>query len=132
MRILVDSMPEKTDSCPYADRVPSLSHQKTFMCRLNQDRDVCRGVGKCPVFISYDELMNKKYERNCYKPVVGRNNFVEEVEKHHMTNPFEILNWYRNLYYQEDCHSEQRIMAEAINNLFMKYKDVFGRESEAG
>lgn len=23
-------------------------------------------------------------------------------------------------------------MAEATNNLFMKYKDVFGRESEAG
>ncbi len=132
MRILVDSMPEKTDSCPYANRVPSLSHQKTFVCGLNQDRDVCRGVGKCPVFISYDELKNKKYERNCYKPVVGRNNFVEEVEKYHMTNPFEILNWYRNLYYQEDCHSEQRIMAEAINNLFMKYKDVFGRESEVG
>ena len=49
-----------------------------------------------------------------------------------MTNPLEILNWYRNLYYQGDCHSEQSIMAEAINNLFMKYKDVFGRESEAG
>lgn len=132
MRILVDSMPEKTDSCPYANRVPSLSHQSTFVCELNQDRDACRGVGKCPVFISYDELMNKKYERNCYKPVVGRNNFVEEVEKHHMTNPLEILNWYRNLYYQEEFPSERRIMAEAINGLFMKYKDVFNVENEVG
>lgn len=132
MRILVDSMPENTDSCPYANRAPSLSHQSTFMCELNQDRDACRGVGKCPVFISYDELMNKKYERNCYKPVVGRNNFVEEVEKHHMTNPLEILNWYRNLYYQEEFPSERRIMAEAINRLFMKYKDVFNVENEVG
>lgn len=60
------------------------------------------------------------------------NYFVDGIENYHMTNPLEILNWYRNLYYQEDCYSEQRIMAEAINNLFMKYKDVFGRESEAG
>lgn len=132
MRILVDSMPENTDSCPYANRVPSLSHQSTFVCELNQDRDACRGVGKCPVFISYDEFMNKKYERNCYKPVVGRNNFVEEVEKHHMMNPLEILNWYRNLYYQEEFPSERRIMAEAINGLFMKYKDVFNVENEVG
>ena len=79
-RILVDSMPEKTDSCPYADRVPSLSHQSTFVCGLNQDRDVCRGVCKCPVFISYDELMNKKYERNCYKPVVEETTLSKKLK----------------------------------------------------
>lgn len=60
------------------------------------------------------------------------NYFIDGIEKYHMTNPLEILNWYRNLYYQEEFPSERRIMAEAINNLFMKYKDVFGRESEAG
>lgn len=131
MRILVDSMPEKIIECPYAERIP-MKGKPTFACEMNQDLDVCKGVCECPVFMSYDEFMNKKYERSCYKPVVGRNNFVEEVEKHHMTNPLEILNWYRNLYYQEEFPSERRIMAEAINNLFMKYKDVFGRESEAG
>lgn len=48
-----------------------------------------------------------------------------------MIDPLEILNWYRNLYYQEEYPSAHRIMAEAINDLFMKYKDVFSRESEA-
>ena len=50
--------------------------------------------------------------------------FVEEVKKHSMTDPLEILNWYRNLYYKEGNHTEHGIMAEAINDLFMKYKDV--------
>lgn len=51
--------------------------------------------------------------------------FAKQVEKHNMTDPLVILNWYRNLYYKEDIGTEHRIMAEAINNLFMKYKDVF-------
>lgn len=51
--------------------------------------------------------------------------FAEQVEKYNMTDPLEILNWYRNLYYKEDAGTEHRIMAWAINDLFMKYKDVF-------
>ena len=50
------------------------------------------------------------------------NTFVKEVKEHNMTDPLEILNWYRNLYHCEDNHTEQGIMAYAINDLFMKYK----------
>ena len=50
--------------------------------------------------------------------------FVEEVKNHNMTDPLEILNWYRNLYYKEGNNTEHGIMAEAINDVFMKYKDM--------
>lgn len=50
--------------------------------------------------------------------------FVEEVKTFNMTDPLEILNWYRNLYYQESDNTEHGIMARAINDLFMEYKDV--------
>lgn len=131
MRILVDVMPEKIDDCPYATCVP-FSKPRTFICEMDPYMEECKGVDGCPMFMSYDEFKNRTYKQSSHKPIAKCNHFVEGVEKYHMTNPLEILNWYRNLYYQEDCHSEQRIMAEAINNLFMKYKDVFGRESEAG
>lgn len=51
--------------------------------------------------------------------------FVEQVKKYNMTDSLEILNWYRNLYYKEDIETERRIMACAINDLFMQYKDIF-------
>jgi hypothetical protein len=51
------------------------------------------------------------------------NLFVKEVKNYKMTDPLEILNWYRNLYHCEDNHTEQGIMVSAINDLFMKYKD---------
>jgi len=51
--------------------------------------------------------------------------FVEEVLLYDMTEPLEILNWYRNLYYKEEMNTERSIVAWAINDLFMKYKDVF-------
>ena len=47
--------------------------------------------------------------------------FVEDAEKCHSSE--DILNWYRNLYYKAAQHTERRIMAEAINNYFMKIKD---------
>ena len=50
--------------------------------------------------------------------------FVEEVKNFNMTDSLEILNWYRNLYYKESRNIEHGIMANAINDLFMKYKDV--------
>lgn len=51
--------------------------------------------------------------------------FTEEVIENHMEDPLEILNWYRNLYYREPVNTERGIMADAINDLFMKYKDTF-------
>lgn len=54
------------------------------------------------------------------------NTFVAEVKKHNMTDPLDILNWYRNLYHCEDNHTEQGIMAYAINDLFVKYKKELG------
>lgn len=51
--------------------------------------------------------------------------FVEEVSKHNMDS-LEILNWYRNLYYKEGSNTEKGIMARAINDLFMKYKEELG------
>ena len=47
--------------------------------------------------------------------------FVEEAKK--IKYPVDILNWYRNLYHNEDEDTEQRIMAEAINKVFMELKD---------
>lgn len=51
------------------------------------------------------------------------NTFVREVKEKNITNPFEILNWYRNLYHTEDNHIEQGIVAYAINDVFVAYKD---------
>lgn len=55
--------------------------------------------------------------------------FVEEVENSNMT-PIEILNWYRNFYYKEAVGTECRIMAEAINDIFMRLKDMGLSEDE--
>ena len=52
------------------------------------------------------------------------NAFVEEIHKSDMTDSIEILNWYRNLYYTEGLNTERGIVAMAINDLFMKYKDA--------
>ena len=35
-----------------------------------------------------------------------------------------ILNWYRNLYYKEEPNTEHGIMARAINDMFMKAKEL--------
>lgn len=49
------------------------------------------------------------------------NSFVREVKEKNITDPLEILNWYRNLYHTEDNHTEHGIMAWVINDLFVKY-----------
>lgn len=48
--------------------------------------------------------------------------FVENCKniKGHMN----ILNWYRNLYYQDEPDTEHGIMARAINETFMKLKEL--------
>lgn len=50
------------------------------------------------------------------------NTFEKEVIERNIQDSLEILNWYRNLYYKEGNHTEQGIMARAINDLFVKYK----------
>lgn len=44
--------------------------------------------------------------------------FVKGAEE--CSSPEDILNWYRNLYYKEDKNTERRIVAEAINEFFVK------------
>lgn len=55
--------------------------------------------------------------------------FIEEVENSNMS-PIEILNWYRNFYYKEAVGTECRIMAEAINDIFMRLTDMGLSEDE--
>lgn len=43
------------------------------------------------------------------------NSFVESAKK--MTDPVEILNWYRNLYYKEPDATETGIVARALNDI---------------
>lgn len=56
--------------------------------------------------------------------MVYDSDFTEEVIEDNMEDPLEILNWYRNLYYTEPSNTERGIMANAINDLFMKYRKV--------
>lgn len=48
--------------------------------------------------------------------------FVEEVKNNNMT-PIQILNWYRN-FYRSDNNTERGIMVNAINDIFMRLKDM--------
>ena len=52
----------------------------------------------------------------------AENDFVREVYEYDMTDPMEILNWYRSLYYKEGVITERGLMAHTINDLFVKYK----------
>lgn len=51
--------------------------------------------------------------------------FVEEVRNNSMT-PIEILNYYRNFYRSESNNTEQGIMVNAINDIFMCFKNMYG------
>ena len=46
--------------------------------------------------------------------------FVKGCDK--LNGCMNILNWYRNLYYQAEPNTEHGIMAKAINDMFMKAK----------
>lgn len=56
--------------------------------------------------------------------------FVEEVRNHNMTS-IEILNWYRNFYYKENNDTEQGIMTRAINDIFMRFKDMYSSSEKS-
>ena len=60
------------------------------------------------------------------------NTFVREVKEKNITDPAEILNWYRNLYYKEGNHTEHGIVACAINDLFAHPKKVVVLPCEVG
>lgn len=51
--------------------------------------------------------------------------FIEEVQNNNMT-PINILNWYRNFYRLENNNNdtEQGIMVNAINDIFMRLTDM--------
>lgn len=50
--------------------------------------------------------------------------FIEEVRNNNMT-PINILNWYRNFYRLENNNdTEQGIMVNAINDIFMRLTDM--------
>lgn len=48
--------------------------------------------------------------------------FVKGCDK--LDGCMNILNWYRNLYYQAEPDTERGIMARAINETFMKLKEL--------
>lgn len=48
--------------------------------------------------------------------------FVEYVENNELTN-VEVLNYYRNLFYDEPVRTERYVIATAINMLFNKLKE---------
>ena len=48
--------------------------------------------------------------------------FVKGCEK--QDGFMDILNWYRNLYYRAEPDTEHGIMARAINDMFMKAKEL--------
>ena len=58
--------------------------------------------------------------------VNGENSFVREVYAKDITDPLDVLNWYRNLYYKEGIDTERGLMAWTINDLFTKYKKELG------
>ena len=50
--------------------------------------------------------------------IKGENDFVRDAYKYRM-NCFEVLNWYRNLYYKESDSTERGLMASSINSAFI-------------
>ena len=48
--------------------------------------------------------------------------FVEECKN--IKGCMNILNWYRNLYYKAEPDTEHGIIARAINDMFMKAKEL--------
>lgn len=48
----------------------------------------------------------------------------EPKENNEIKSDIEILNWYRNLYYQQEPDTERGIMARAINGLFMQMREM--------
>ena len=51
------------------------------------------------------------------------NEFVRGVNEMEKKSALEILNWYRNLYYNKDEYSERGIMVKAIDELINEIND---------
>ena len=86
------------------------------LCR-KYEYQICKNY-KCP----YHEIYNntKHYPIDDFESW-----FIEGIDK--LKNPhnsFDILIWYRNLYYQNDKNTERGKMAWAINDVFNKLKEL--------
>jgi len=102
-------------------------YQNRGECWGTRERDLCSCGGDETKCDFYPEKRAAAQARETIKKFQCSDKyFVEEVKKHNMTDPLEILNWYRNLYYKETSGTERSIMAFAINELFVKYKEELG------
>lgn len=68
-----------------------------------------RNLESTNLYPTYIALITEQRKRSNIK--FYENTFVKEVKEHNMTDPLDILNWYRNLYHTEDNHTEHGIMA---------------------
>ena len=93
-----------------------------FECNLlgwcrKHEYQICRKY-ECPYHEIYDDM--KHYPINDFE-----NWFIEGIGKlKNPNNSFDILNWYRNLYYQNDKNTERGKMAWAINDVLNKLKEL--------
>lgn len=71
----------------------------------------------------YDIIVEKimKLLKETKESQTVANTIVEQVEKHKL-NTLETLNYYRNYYRSENKTTEQGVMVDALNDLFLKYE----------
>ena len=108
-------------------------YQNKGECWGTRERDLCSCGGdetKCDFYPEKRAAAQAREVIKNHKCSMDDRFFVEEVEKHNMTDPLEILNWYRNLYYKESDGTERNIMSCAINDLLVKYKKELGIDKE--
>lgn len=81
---------------------------------------------KHQICIKYECPHHENYESTKHYPVDDFESwFIDGIDKlKNPNNSFDILNWYRNLYYQNDNNTERGKMSWAINNVFNKLKEL--------
>lgn len=112
---------------------------------LNKDSVKLRMVGVSNIRDAKDFALGTLVQKGSSVYLVGKNKelisviseyYIDEREDTSMSKDFleehfvkganecdspeDILNWYRNLYYKENDNSERRIIAEAINDFFVR------------
>ena len=75
------------------------------------------GKNKELIPVLTEDDIEEREDKSMYNDFLEEH-FVKGAEK--CSSPEDILNWYRNLYYKEDKNTERRIVAEAINEFFVK------------
>ena len=92
-----------------------------FSCKLlgwceKHDYSICKNY-KYPHHEIYKEINQHQIDLEHW--------FLNGINKlKNPNNSFDILNWYRNLYYKEDKDTERGKMAWAINKVFMELKEL--------